>query len=318
MCRVLCTERLSSYSNPRPVARITSRSPACCVAPASPWPPPSRLCSLSTALPTRLRPAHRGETRDFPPNPAKGPSPHRFWGRGTMSQPQSRQSEYGQPGLPPPPPPPLQHYPPHLAYAHSGDGTANSDSNSNPYHHLQRANAADDDRSSPEQGSYSIVPQTRSRPTSPEGVTGSPDRKRYMGMNGRDGGGGARENDPALRDQGTTPPDPGVYSGGGSGPGGGGGGGGSGDTTTGGGLKNGGGATSKRSKASANLTTNGTATAGGSAPSTGGQAPPLKRGNACNICRKRKLVRPLFRWSLPSSQAQGTDPSAPTISRCLA
>lgn len=216
----------------------------------------------------------------------------------SQSQPQSqsRQSDYGRQGLPPPPPPPpLQQYPPHLAYAHSGAGACNGHANSNPYHHLQQANAATAaDRSSPEQGPYSIIPQTRSRPTSPENVSGSPDRKRYMSMsmNGRDGG-GARENDPALQNQGTTPPDPGTYSGGNTGLGGGGGGG---DTTTGGGLKNGG-TTSKKSKASAvNLTANGTAAAGGSASSSGGgQAPPLKRGNACNICRKRKLVRPLFR-----------------------
>ena len=208
--------------------------------------------------------------------------------------PPSRQSDYGRQGLPPPPPPPLQQYPPHLAYAHSGAGAGNGHANSNPYHHLQQANAAaDDDRSSPEQGPYSIIPQTRSRPTSPEDVSGLPDRKRYtsMGMNGRDGGGLVRENDPALQNQGTTPPDPGRYSGGSTGLGGGG------DTTTGSGLKNGG-TTSKKSKASAvNLTANGTAVAGSSASSSGGgQAPPLKRGNACNICRRRKLVRPLFVW----------------------
>lgn len=214
----------------------------------------------------------------------------------SQSQPQSqaRQNGYGRPGLPPPPPP-LQQYPPHLAYApagHQQSSRGDGQANSNPYqqHHLQSGGGANDDRSSPEQGPYSIIPQTRSRPTSPEGVSGSPDRKRYMGMdmNGRDNG----ENDPALlQGQRTTPPDPGMYSSGGAQVDSGGG------APTGGGLKNGGTAPSKRSKASANLAATTTSiangTGAGSVSSSGGgqQAPPLKRGNACNICRKRKLVR---------------------------
>ncbi|GAA5985860.1 hypothetical protein JCM10908_006308 [Rhodotorula pacifica] len=199
-----------------------------------------------------------------------------------MSQQQQQQQQHYARG-----PPLLPQYPQH-PYAHAGPPplTYAAQGQQLPYRHQHQLHQQSSDQQT---ASYSIVPQTRRRSTSPFDEGGSPEQQQQQRQRGRQqsqGGGGYEEEDAST----AAAQGEGAESGGGSAPTSGHGTpedphaiGGVGKSAAGGGGKK----ASKKAKTSvaAAGTTNGPSPSAASGP----QAPPLKRGNACNICRKRKL-----------------------------
>ncbi|GAA5874387.1 hypothetical protein JCM3774_005023 [Rhodotorula dairenensis] len=175
--------------------------------------------------------------------------------------------------------PALQHYPPHLSYhpshaASTSDDTGPYGSNHHhhhhhPYHQQQPQLEHPQSHEPASSSSYSVVPQTRRRSTSLEDQVGddSTRPRAAANANGANDHTGARPGKPHP-----GPLSASAESGSGSG----------------GGPK---GASSKRAKmaaAATSMTTTAAAAADSGQPNATG-APPLKRGNACHICRKRKL-----------------------------